>query len=42
VQALGEGKLGGWIVRALVLALVLEVVVWGLRFFGLFGGPVPV
>lgn len=42
VQALGEGKVGGWILRGLVGALVLEVVVWALRFFGLFGGPVPV
>lgn len=42
VQALGEGKVGGWLLRALVGALVLEVCVWALRFFGLFGGPVPV
>lgn len=42
VQALGEGKAGGWILRALVAGLVLQVAVWALRFFGLFGGPVPV
>jgi hypothetical protein len=31
-----------WALRALVIATVLEVPIWALRFFGLFGGPVPV
>ncbi len=33
---------GKWAVRVLVVAVAAEFVVWGLRFFGLFGGPVPV
>ncbi len=31
-----------WALRALVLATILQVPIWALRFFGLFGGPVPV
>jgi hypothetical protein len=31
-----------WAMRALAVAVVLEVPIWALRFFGLFGGPVPV
>ena len=31
-----------WALRALVLATVLQLPIWALRFFGLFGGPVPV
>ena len=31
-----------WALRALVLATVLELPIWALRFFGLFGGPVAV
>ena len=31
-----------WALRALVVATLLEVPIWALRFFGLFGGPVPV
>ena len=31
-----------WALRALVIATVLELPIWALRFFGLFGGPVPV
>lgn len=42
VQRLGEGLVGTWTLRLLVAFLVLEVLVWALRFFGLFGGPVPV
>jgi len=33
---------GSWAVRALVVAVLLEIPVWALRFFGLFGGPVAV
>lgn len=33
---------GHWAVRALVVAVLLELPIWALRFFGLFGGPVPV
>lgn len=33
---------GQWALRVLVVATVLELPVWALRFFGLFGGPVPV
>jgi hypothetical protein len=31
-----------WALRVLAVAVVLEVPIWALRFFGLFGGPVPV
>lgn len=31
-----------WALRVLVVATVLEVPIWALRFFGLFGGPVAV
>ena len=41
-EAIGQGTVGKWLLRALVWALVLDVAVWALRFFGLFGGPVPV
>jgi hypothetical protein len=40
--ALDEGPIGRALVRALLIAAGLEVVVWALRFFGLFGGPVSV
>jgi len=33
---------GRWALRGLVLAVVLQLPIWALRFFGLFGGPVPV
>ncbi len=33
---------GRWALRALVIAVVLQLPIWALRFFGLFGGPVPV
>ncbi len=39
LAAKGPGK---WAVRVLVVAVAAEFVIWGLRFFGLFGGPVPV
>ncbi len=42
LYALGRGVVGVWLVRALVAVLVIDVVVWAARFFGLFGGPVPV
>ncbi len=42
LYALGHGFVGVWMVRALVLALSLELMIWVLRFFGLFGGPVAV
>jgi hypothetical protein len=38
----GEGRLGRALVRGLTIAVVVEIVVWVLRFAGLFGGPVPV
>jgi hypothetical protein len=31
-----------WAVRALVACTLLEIPIWALRFFGLFGGPVPI
>ena len=39
---LATGVPGKWAVRLLVVAVVAEFFVWALRFFGLFGGPVPV
>jgi len=42
VQALGDAPVGQWTLRLLLVALSLQVVVWALRFAGLFGGPCPV
>jgi hypothetical protein len=42
VAALPDGPVGTWTVKLLLAVLGLQVVVWGLRFFGLFGGPCPV
>ena len=39
---LGTSRLDALLMRGLVVALTLESVAWLLRFFGLFGGPVPV
>jgi hypothetical protein len=39
---LGEAPWGQALVRALLVVVSLQIVVWVLRFFGLFGGPVPV
>jgi hypothetical protein len=33
---------GRWALRALVVATALQFPIWALKFFGLFGGPVPV
>jgi hypothetical protein len=41
-QAVGEGRLGAIAKRALAAVVVLEIVLWIARFFGAFGGPVPV
>jgi hypothetical protein len=41
-QAVGEGPLGAIAKRALAAVVVLEIVLWIARFFGAFGGPVPV
>lgn len=42
LYALGRGPVGTWLVRAMLFTLAVDVVVWVARFFGLFGGPVPV
>jgi Protein of unknown function (DUF2752) len=42
LRALGQGTIGSWMVRGLVFTLTIDVIVWIARFFGLFGGPVPV
>jgi len=39
---LAVSGVGRWAVRGIVVAVVLQVPIWALRFFGLFGGPVPV
>ena len=38
----GEGPFGRFLTRGLVVVAVLEVGLWIVRFFGLFGGPVSV
>lgn len=42
LQRIGEGLLSKVTTRGFVAIAVLEVLVWALRFAGLFGGPVPV
>lgn len=41
-RELGLRGASRWAIYALIAATVLEVPIWALRFFGLFGGPVPV
>lgn len=41
VLALAEGRFGTALKRLAIILLVAEVTLWLLRFFGLFGGPVP-
>jgi hypothetical protein len=41
-RAAGQGRLGGAIKLGVFVVAGLEVVVWVARFFGFFGGPVPV
>ena len=38
----GEGRLGFVVKRGIFLVVALEIVLWVARFFGAFGGPVPV
>lgn len=38
----GEGRLVSLMLRVLLVTLALAIVVWIARFFGAFGGPVPV
>ena len=38
----GAGPLGRWATRALLAALAIDILVWAVRWFGWFGGPVPV
>lgn len=42
LDRLGYGVLSKVTTRGLIAVAFLEVVVWSLRFAGLFGGPVPV
>jgi hypothetical protein len=42
LSAVGQGRMGRLLVRTLLFFAGLELVVWVLRFFGLFGGPCPV
>ena len=39
---MSDGAIDRWLVRGLFAVMALQIVVWALRFFGLFGGPVPV
>jgi hypothetical protein len=38
----GEKRLGYIVKRGIIAVAVLEIVLWVVRFFGAFGGPVPV
>jgi hypothetical protein len=42
LHAFGRIGVERWLTRAFALLLALQVVVWIARFFGAFGGPVPV
>jgi hypothetical protein len=42
VRAVVEGRLGRFVPYAMAVTYACEVVLWALRFFGLFGGPCPV
>lgn len=42
VAALPDPPVGAWTVKILLAVLAIQLVVWGLRFLGLFGGPCPV
>lgn len=42
LRGVGGGRVGLVVKRGLVIVAVLEVFVWVARFFGAFGGPVPV
>ncbi|HVJ90994.1 MAG TPA: DUF2752 domain-containing protein [Labilithrix sp.] len=41
-RAMGEGRVGYVVKRGIILCFGLEIVLWVARFFGAFGGPVPV
>jgi Protein of unknown function (DUF2752) len=41
-RGLSEGPAGRFLLNVLLVAAAAEVVVWGLRWFGFFGGPVVV
>jgi hypothetical protein len=41
-RELAKGAFGRVLGRAFIVLAVAEILVWGLRFFGLFGGPVSV
>jgi hypothetical protein len=42
LRALEKGRAGRIATRVFVVVAVLEVILWVARFFGAFGGPVPV
>jgi hypothetical protein len=41
-RAIGSTRAGRFLTRALVAVAALEIALWVARFFGVFGGPVPV
>jgi hypothetical protein len=41
-RRIDEERLGRFFLRAFLVATIAEIVVWALRFAGLFGGPCPV
>jgi hypothetical protein len=42
VRALGDGPVGGTLARAGLVIVALEIGLYTARWFGMFGGPVPV
>lgn len=38
----GEGRVGTVVTRGIYVVVALELILWGARFLGAFGGPVPV
>ncbi len=42
VRAVGQGRFGRALTRALFVVAVLEIALWLARVFGLFGGPVAI
>ena len=42
LRDLASGRVGPWALRILATSVALQIPIWCLRFFGLFGGPVAV
>ncbi|MBX3186792.1 MAG: DUF2752 domain-containing protein [Labilithrix sp.] len=42
LMQVGEGRYARYLPRAVLVVALLEIVLWGARFAGFLGGPVPV